>query len=355
MEEDKPESKRAVTRTTTQGQASFFPKYFPETAIGFVVNIICALLYDQFKTTVGPLTIFVCILAVVTLTQILLFRYATNKIGNYFATREAAMDRVYKENEQRNAKQVEEHYSTAVRTAQTAASQLQSALTDANSRYSKARAARSELLHTYVHRARDLGVRLLPHAAQPGAVLSEKLCEVYAINLTRMLEMLSALFRELAPEGTRVWVALRVRKDDNKFHTWIRMGNYRENRQSSSEPLSEDSNIVRSLRTSFNDHGNPDCVILTGPGHPEWQPMENDKIGENKSVLLGAVFTKFLVSNESMSFSKEPDLTWILCVNADKEGAFTEDHKPLMRCCNDVMSWLVNELARHPKQTGQSC
>jgi hypothetical protein len=175
--------------------------------------------------------------------------------------------------------------------------------------------------------------------------MTDKLLEAHRGDLEKMLWHTGRLFGAIAKEA-QVWVALRALNEDGEYETILRTPNCHSLREENSDPLPADCMLVQALHAAYLDSVKADCVILTGPSHQEWLKMTNDQYQENKSVLLGAIYSKSW--NEGVKgFRKNHKLTWILCVNADKENAFSEHHKPLMRCCNDAFSMLVNVLSRY--------
>jgi hypothetical protein len=76
-----------------------------------------------------------------------------------------------------------------------------------------------------------------------------------------------------------------------------------------------------------------------------WEVKENDRYGEDKSVMLGAVLTRAW-DRDNMKLIN-PKLAWIIGVCTDHEYAFNEMHIPSMRQCVDVFSILANIMIRH--------
>lgn len=89
------------------------------------------------------------------------------------------------------------------------------------------------------------------------------------------------------------------------------------------------------------------CVWITGSNKEPamWKPQENDKYGEDKTVMLGAIMTKSWDAEAHRWTNNK--LAWVLGVCADTEDAFDESHIPLMRACVDMFSTLANTLLRY--------
>lgn len=291
-------------------------RYGPEVTIGLAVNILAAILYDQGPAFIkaSPQLWMPAGIAALIAVQFLLFRSAFRKatlLTQLEYERKFAAVRMAAEEESRKWR------------------------VDFQDQ--------SEVIHQFIHHARDLGIKLLPRNRIPGKLPPEATVKAHLADLSDLLNLLVGIFTPYAPAGTKVWAALRELQDDNKFHTILRTYHCHPSRAEHSPPLSQQSNIVQTLKDSYRDKNKRDCVILSGSDSPGWQKMPNDALDEDKCVLMGAVFSK-IYDGQQM---RNPLLTWILCVNADRAGAFTEDHKDLMKACNDVFSWLVNEFVRY--------
>lgn len=119
---------------------------------------------------------------------------------------------------------------------------------------------------------------------------------------------------------------------------------YNPHRARDSQPLHKDnSRIISRLKDSYRDGK---CVIITGAGAgPQvWEWQENDKYGEDKSVMLGAVITKSWDPNNKTWVNNK--LAWVLGVCANVENAFDETHIPLMQACIDTFATLANVMIR---------
>lgn len=329
------------------------PSHFlPEIVLGFIINILAAVAYDLLKQQVAPTALIGSLVLIVTLLQVYLIRHASRKADEYWRqalddaklqARQEAQDEL--KTLRARAVDIDIQLSEAIRQRGIAIHDLDAFKAQEPVTQAELRKLRSEILHNFIHRARDLGIKLMPKS-RIARVPSPDLVYRYARDLTELLQSISTLFNELAPPGTKVWVALRVRHKNGSFHTALRTSDCDPKREQRSEPLLKDYKIISTLEATYGNQHHADCVLLTGPGKPEWQHLKNDDLNENKSVLLGAVFTKYW----GRGGFAQPVLGWLLCVNADRSDAFDDSHKPLMRCCNDVFSWILNELARCEEQ-----
>ncbi len=205
----------------------------------------------------------------------------------------------------------------------------------------------SHHLHNLAHETRDLAVRLMepkrniiPFDGElkplSGLVHYDHLDEI-----NQILSTVISIFKPLVSKDVKIWTCIRERKNDDCYHTFIRVGEYTKSRKQFSEPLHKESKIVKHLKHSYEvlQH----CVIVTGSEEPEWDNVKNNKYKEDLSVLMGAVLSK---SWDGEKKFEKPKLNWILCVNANKENVFDESFIPLMKFCNDVFSLLVNSFIR---------
>lgn len=211
---------------------------------------------------------------------------------------------------------------------------------------------RTFILHQFIHKARDMCLTMLPAApiyASPaareqGTPLPNSYLEQNRLQIVTLLEYLAKLFQQIAPSGTKVWTCLRDRRSDDCYHTFERAGIYNSYRGSSSRPLSKDSIVLVRLRDTYK---NGCCVLLTGSGcGPQiWQAQENDRFGEDKTVMLGSVLTKSW-DQDKQDWSNNK-FAWILGVSADTENAFSEVHIHLMQTCVVIFSLLANIIVRY--------
>jgi hypothetical protein len=347
-------------------------KYIPDAVVGLIVAVAGAVIYYYVESfTTKPiilLGITATLVVSVLVLQIIILRNAARKI---IREREAAfaqelrrreeeyqlaISRLHEEHRQVFNKSEEEH-QTVLKTLQDdhmqALKRRDREVAQIKARHVKELTGRSTDFHRFLHRSRDLGVIALPSLADLDALASDELLQYHHQRLSQLLDNVRMLFEQMVPKGTTVHAALRCRKSDNNFHTELRTSNYHPDRQSTTEPLSPNSKIVESLiRNADQEVNKRDCVMLTGSrGYDNWQKMTNDKYGQDKSALMGAVFCKRW---DGKSFPRPYSLHWILCVTADKEHVFNETHVPFMRCCNDVFSWILNSFVRHPLDSAQT-
>ena len=210
---------------------------------------------------------------------------------------------------------------------------------------------RTHLVHSFAHIARNLAVMMMAHkperfgseSTNPPVPVSGRLHYSYFGELTKLMRLVSDMFSELVPSGTKVWACLRERRSDGKYYTILRAGVYNASRAEHSVPLDKDSETMKKLRESYAEKKN--CVMITGSARraQEWEKMPNDDLGEDRCILMGAVLSK---SWNGYEFD-QPMFNWVLCVCADKDNAFDESHIPLMKFYNDVFSWLINSFIRH--------
>lgn len=228
------------------------------------------------------------------------------------------------------------------------AAQVAPAYNDESSFYN-----RSYAFHQMIHHARNLSVSLMP-IVPPYTVKAtnptepDPLLEINRAVIKEMLERLAEVFAEVVPPDTKVWTCLRDRRGDDCYHTFERAGRFKVSRAETSQPMHKDkSQTITWLKNSYHEGS---CVFISGStqGPQRWQKQDNDKYGEDKSIMMGAVMTKSPVTRGRDRTWQNPRLTWIVFVNADKEDTFNPTHIPLMRCCVVAFSWLANTMIRTP-------
>lgn len=206
---------------------------------------------------------------------------------------------------------------------------------------------RTFLHHAAIHDLRDQLVKqMLPKRteipiAKPGKIpvaLTGPLDNIGEIQ--NVMNSYVGMFQEMAPGGVKVWACLRERRNDDHYHTAIRARNYHRGRGHKSQSLHKESETIKSLKQSFDI--TKTCVYITGAGKPGWKKQENDALGEDKSVMMGAVLSK---SWNGASFDKTK-LNWVLYVNADHEDVFDQSYVNLMKCFNDTLACILNQLIR---------
>ncbi|MDZ8139017.1 MAG: hypothetical protein RM049_27685 [Nostoc sp. DedQUE04] len=216
---------------------------------------------------------------------------------------------------------------------------------------------RSQIEHQLMHQVRDMCLEMLvsvpPYTTptpNPGCTPAPyPLLQQNRDKIITLLERVAQLFQLLVPPGTRVWACIRDRRADDYYYTFARAGKYNPNRSISSLPMHKDhSRTIRCLKDSLKDKGV--CVLISGSkmGEQMWETQRNDKYGEDKSVMLGAVLTKSW-DHQKGDWSNRK-LAWIIGVCADTENAFSEKHIPLMQCCIDMFSMLANVMIRSTYQ-----
>jgi hypothetical protein len=208
---------------------------------------------------------------------------------------------------------------------------------------------RTEAHHSFAHNARNLAVKLMPRKPLPPSPtegedpisLTGDSHYQYKEDMVLLLESMANMFQHLVPRDTKVWACIRERRSDDSYHTWARTSDCNTTRQEFSEPLHKDSNTIQNLKKSYKEK--KDCVLITGSRTVDWHRMANDDFAEDLSVLMGAVLSK---SWTGRAFD-DPKLLWVVCINADREHVFTRDFIPLMKTCNDVLSWILNTFVRY--------
>lgn len=209
--------------------------------------------------------------------------------------------------------------------------------------------ARTEEHHQFVHAARDLVVTLLKSDAV--RVFPDRapiIPESIRSHIDKMLARMANTFQLTVPQGVQVYTSLRVREGDG-YVTVARAGKVDQAaRAARSQSLHQKSPAVQALRESFRDG---ECVLRTGDGALNWTPMANDGRGEDRSVLLGAIFSK-KVSAKNLSLFVPCKLEWIIGVAADREHAFGDQHRALMRAFGDTFGLILNVLTRRPELAG---
>lgn len=211
----------------------------------------------------------------------------------------------------------------------------------------------SHIKHQMVHQVRDMYVEMsasvLPYSAPISNTgtnpIPYPLLEQNRDKIIILLERVVQLFQYLVPANTRVWACIRDRRSDDCYHTFARAGRYNPNWSISSRPMHKDkSRTVQRLKDSLKFDGV--CVLISGSnmGPQMWETQTNDRYGEDKSVMLGAVLTKSWNSQDRRWSNRK--LAWIIGVCADTENAFSEAHIPLMQSCVDIFSILANAMIR---------
>ena len=211
---------------------------------------------------------------------------------------------------------------------------------------------RASVMHSLMHDARDLCVRILGEAPEykghpksaDGQYLSNQLLYAHRSTVISLLEHMVRLFDSITPSDVKIFASIRDRREDDHYHTFARAGQYNPNRKHKSKPLHKsNSKTLSRLRDSF-DSGS--CVMITGStkGPQMWEGQDNDQHGEDKSVLMGAVLSKSLSFESDKPYKSK--MAFVIAICANKEDVFSEAHKPLMRACIDVFSMIANSVSR---------
>lgn len=206
-------------------------------------------------------------------------------------------------------------------------------------------------MHHFIHFTRDVCVRMLSDQPLNDALPAiaggrdvppaHPVMEHFRPAIGTILNTIVDVFNRLLVEsGAKVWVSLRDRRADGKFHTFDRAGFYNPNRAGTSQPLEENWATIQLLKERFSSG---DCVIMTGIGKKGWHQLQNDGIyEENKSVLMGAVIAKEVKGD----LITNGPLCWVLCVNSATPDIFTASHKRILQGCNDSLSAILNVMLR---------
>ncbi len=207
---------------------------------------------------------------------------------------------------------------------------------------------RSTISHRLAHETRDELVRLMspvPLASRSYRCLPS-LHEPGSFDVSRLLMQSVDLLKTHVSDDLNVWASLRELRADGKYYTVARVGEgFNPAREKDSTPLQERSTIIQHLRNSYNRQRG---VILTGSTREEdlWTPQANDRFGDDKSVLMGAVIVK-----SAMDKSPEDRLmVWIISICSDADDVFSSAHLPVMQSITDLFSILANVLARESWQ-----
>jgi hypothetical protein len=194
--------------------------------------------------------------------------------------------------------------------------------------------------HVLVHFVRNTVVRSTPPV--PALELPIILTESERATVQQMLQHTRDIFLTVVKPGVNIMVTARELRCDGRFHTFARAGEANPCRSQTSKPLGPNDATIRTLLERLRN--NAKCVILTGSvkGELEWTPQPNDQLGEDKSVLMGAVLIK---NPEGQEFSTQ-HMKWVLCICADRENAFDSACQPLMQVCLDLLSLYANLVAR---------
>lgn len=201
-------------------------------------------------------------------------------------------------------------------------------------------------VHVFIHKARDLFViQATGNGIDRPKERNAWLLSNHESKIDALLEIVVQAFKILLPRGTKVIVAIRERKSDDNFRTWVRAGDNHPDRAERSEDLKSNSPVVTGLISSYMNK--QDCVIYTGPSDERWIKMANDQLGQDKSVLMAGIFVKKWDSADGEFLRPEAELRWILCVATNHENQLKEKaFKELLKCFNDTLAIILNMAVR---------
>ena len=212
-----------------------------------------------------------------------------------------------------------------------------------------------EKQHDFIHLARDTAVKCLERVPEYSKIIPASLPSGSPLPRVKALEReyyqlltnLYDIFRIVIPAPHKIWVSIRDRRSDDQYHTWLRHGSFNRNRETKSQPMHKDSHeTVRQLKRHYELQRQ--CVRITGTDDPAWQKHDNDELGDDRSVLMGAVMTRSW--NSEKDAWEAPCLSLILTVNSHERGVFDPSHVPLLQASIDSFSWLTNIAMRQQHQ-----
>jgi hypothetical protein len=206
-------------------------------------------------------------------------------------------------------------------------------------------------LHDFVHLARDTSVKSLPVVPKYSDLIPSHLrsgsqlpkLKSKEVEYNQLLIELYHVFRLVIPAKHKIWVAIRDRRSDNQYHTWLRHGSHNKSRSSTTQPMHKDTHqtVIQLKRHYYLQRK---CVRITGIHDPEWQEHKNDKLNEDQSVMMGAVMTRSW--GEERGEWQNNCLSLILTVNSPDADVFDRSHIPLLQAAIDTFSWLTNTTMR---------
>jgi hypothetical protein len=228
--------------------------------------------------------------------------------------------------------------------------------------------------HRIVHHARDLVVRILDrysHMGSPEHSLREILppreslplsgspsvMNLYRDPIGKMIRLLEIVFRRLV-EGSdaTVWVCLRDLRGDGHYHNFLRSESFpgADSRDEASTPWPHTCKTITTLLRTTAPCNPPDmentsgqnCTIITDPSKDTWPPYLLQGDPQRKQSILGAVLLKKVEGNLPEPHAVQAGMWWILCVNSNKAGVFTEAHQRILQSCNDAFSIVANTVLR---------
>ena len=214
--------------------------------------------------------------------------------------------------------------------------------------------------HRIIHNARDLIVHVqhqyddigdtsrllesgLHHGTDPHPSMGK-----FRASIAKLLEIVKVVFTRLTEgTGAYIWVCLRDLRGDGRYHNFERKTEFPEGRDENKIPWDQSCETIESLlRTTAMRLANEatvpkrkvkesderwlksgrNCTIITDWTKVDWPRA---KVGHHdlhrKESIIGAVLLKKVVDD----IDTEPTqgaLWWLLCVNSDKKGVFTQAH-----------------------------
>lgn len=208
-------------------------------------------------------------------------------------------------------------------------------------------------LHTLVHNGRDTGVRLMPVVPKYTDLIPSNLplgsqlpiLKEIESDVLQMMQKLLDTFEEILPHEKNLWVAIRDRRSDDSYHTWVRKGAFNPNRKDMSQSMHKDgSSTIVELKRNYQFEFK--CVRITGTKDRCWKKMPNDDHHEDNSVLMGAVMTKSWDAEKKRWKKGHNCLSWVITINSPNHDVFNPTHIPIMQAAIDNFSWLANQACR---------
>lgn len=208
-------------------------------------------------------------------------------------------------------------------------------------------------LHIFVHNSRDTGVKLMPIVPKYSNLIPSGLpkgsqlpaLKEIETDVLQIMQKLLDVFQAVLPNERELWIAIRDRRSDDCYHTWLRKGSFNPNRQDSSRPMhKDDSSTISELKRYYKFEFK--CVKITGCEDMYWKTMPNDDYEEDNSVLMGAVMTRSWDSGKKSWLKGHNCLSWVITVNSPNKHVFNASHVPIMQTAIDSFAWLANQAAR---------
>jgi hypothetical protein len=215
--------------------------------------------------------------------------------------------------------------------------------------------------HVFTHVGRDVAVKMMPVVPKYNLLIPKELrrgsqlpvLQEIELEVGQMMDQLYEVFRKVIPSHHKIWVAIRDRRSDDCYYTWIRRGPYNPNRVYCSEPMhKDDSSTIYELKRHYKEQYK--CVKITGSGDTQWKPQPNDKYHEDRSVMMGAVMTRSWDLRKKMWKKGHNCLSWVITINSPDPDVFNASHIPILQTAIDTFAWLANEACRKQYLINQS-